>query len=159
MPSAETKQPGVLRSAANVALSATSNLKTALGVGVTAKDTQLQQHTRTVDGSKMTTEAGVPIAEDSNSLKAGERGPTLIEDFQFRDKMAHFDRERIPERVVHARGFGAHGVFEVGSGIGVLKLFFDCDAWRMKVWKESMGNGPQLRGFPEMEIQSNVWWP
>ena len=60
----------------------------------------------------MTTQQGVPVADDQNSLKAGVRGPTLLEDFVFREKMFHFDHERIPERVVHARGYGAHGFFE-----------------------------------------------
>jgi catalase len=60
----------------------------------------------------LTTQQGVPVADDQNSLKAGARGPTLLEDFHFREKIFHFDHERIPERVVHARGFGAHGHFE-----------------------------------------------
>ncbi|MGE3180250.1 MAG: catalase [Phycisphaerae bacterium] len=60
----------------------------------------------------LTTQQGVPVADDQNSLKAGTRGPTLLEDFHFREKIFHFDHERIPERVVHARGFGAHGYFE-----------------------------------------------
>ena len=60
----------------------------------------------------LTTQQGVPIADDQNSLKLGARGPTLLEDFHFREKIFHFDHERIPERVVHARGFGAHGYFE-----------------------------------------------
>src|SRR5690606_33817741 len=59
-----------------------------------------------------TTSSGVPISDDQNSLKVGPRGPTLLEDFHFRDKLFHFDHERIPERVVHARGYGAHGFFE-----------------------------------------------
>ena len=59
----------------------------------------------------MTTNTGVKISNDENSLKAGVRGPTLLEDFQFREKMAHFDHERIPERIVHARGYAAHGEF------------------------------------------------
>lgn len=53
---------------------------------------------------------GVPVNDSYNTLKAGERGPSLLEDFIFREKLAHFDRERIPERVVHARASGAHGV-------------------------------------------------
>jgi catalase len=61
----------------------------------------------------MTTQQGVPISDDQNSLKAGEHGPALLEDFVFREKIFHFDHERIPERVVHARGYGAHGYFEV----------------------------------------------
>jgi catalase len=60
----------------------------------------------------MTTQQGAPIADDQNSLRAGARGPTLLEDQIFREKLFHFDHERIPERVVHARGFGAHGYFE-----------------------------------------------
>jgi catalase len=60
----------------------------------------------------LTTQQGVPVADDQNSLKVGARGPTLMEDFHFREKIFHFDHERIPERVVHARGFGAHGFFE-----------------------------------------------
>jgi catalase len=60
----------------------------------------------------LTTQQGTPIADDQNSLRIGSRGPTLLEDFHFREKIFHFDHERIPERVVHARGFGAHGFFE-----------------------------------------------
>ena len=60
----------------------------------------------------MTTAQGGPVSDDQNTLKIGERGPTLIEDFHFREKIFHFDHERIPERVVHARGYGAHGFFE-----------------------------------------------
>jgi catalase len=60
----------------------------------------------------LTTNQGIPVADDQNSLKVGERGPTALEDFHFREKLFHFDHERIPERVVHARGMGAHGYFE-----------------------------------------------
>ena len=60
----------------------------------------------------LTTQQGIPISDDQNSLKIGTRGPTALEDFHFREKLFHFDHERIPERVVHARGFGAHGYFE-----------------------------------------------
>lgn len=60
----------------------------------------------------LTTQQGAPVADDQNSLKVGARGPTLMEDHHFREKIFHFDHERIPERVVHARGFGAHGFFE-----------------------------------------------
>jgi len=61
----------------------------------------------------MTTDQGLRINDDQNSLKAGERGSTLLEDFLLREKIMHFDHERIPERVVHARGAGAHGYFQV----------------------------------------------
>ncbi|GJL57756.1 MAG: catalase [Nitrospirales bacterium] len=60
----------------------------------------------------LTTQQGIPVADDQNSLKVGTRGPSALEDFHFREKIFHFDHERIPERVVHARGFGAHGYFE-----------------------------------------------
>jgi catalase len=63
-------------------------------------------------GRVLTTNQGVPIADNQNSLKAGLRGPTLLEDFVLREKITHFDHERIPERIVHARGSGAHGYFE-----------------------------------------------
>jgi catalase len=61
----------------------------------------------------LTTAQGIPVYDDQNSLKAGTRGPVLMEDFALREKLFHFDHERIPERVVHARGFGAHGFFEI----------------------------------------------
>lgn len=61
----------------------------------------------------LTTQHGVPISDNHNSLKAGPRGPTLMEDFILREKLTHFDHERIPERVVHARGAAAHGYFKV----------------------------------------------
>lgn len=60
----------------------------------------------------LTTQQGLPVADDQNSLRAGARGPTLLEDHILREKIFHFDHERIPERVVHARGYGAHGYFE-----------------------------------------------
>jgi catalase len=60
----------------------------------------------------LTTQQGVRVADDQNTLRIGERGPDALEDFHFREKIFHFDHERIPERVVHARGFGAHGFFE-----------------------------------------------
>lgn len=63
-------------------------------------------------GSGLTTNHGIPIADNQNSLRAGARGPTLLEDFLLREKIFHFDHERIPERIVHARGSGAHGYFE-----------------------------------------------
>lgn len=60
----------------------------------------------------LTTSQGAPVADDQNSLRVGPRGPLLVDDFHFREKIFHFDHERIPERVVHARGYGAHGFFE-----------------------------------------------
>jgi catalase len=63
--------------------------------------------------STLTTNQGTPISDNQNSLKAGTRGATLLEDFVLREKITHFDHERIPERIVHARGTGAHGYFQV----------------------------------------------
>jgi catalase len=68
----------------------------------------------------LTTNQGLRINDDQNSLKAGERGPSLLEDFHLREKITHFDHERIPERVVHARGAGAHGVFQVYKSLAPL---------------------------------------
>ncbi|MFE4894338.1 catalase [Peribacillus butanolivorans] len=78
-----------------------------------SKNQQLDQYRVDDNGKKMTTNQGLRVSEDEHSLKAGDRGPTLMEDFHFREKMTHFDHERIPERIVHARGFGAHGYFQV----------------------------------------------
>ena len=64
------------------------------------------------DGTVLTTNQGLPISDNQNSLKAGGRGPTLLEDFILREKITHFDHERIPERIVHARGSAAHGYFQ-----------------------------------------------
>ncbi len=66
----------------------------------------------------LTTNQGVPIGDNQNSLKAGLRGPTLLEDFILREKITHFDHERIPERIVHARGSAAHGYFEAYKPLG-----------------------------------------
>ncbi len=63
-------------------------------------------------GSTLSTNQGLPISDNQNSLKAGPRGPSLLEDFILREKITHFDHERIPERIVHARGSAAHGYFQ-----------------------------------------------
>src|SRR6188768_425557 len=62
--------------------------------------------------ARLTTNQGTPISDNQNSMRAGSRGPTLLEDFIFREKITHFDHERIPERIVHARGSAAHGYFQ-----------------------------------------------
>jgi catalase len=67
---------------------------------------------------RLTTNQGVPVADNQSSLKAGMRGPTVFSDFILREKLTHFDHERIPERVVHARGSGAHGYFECTRALG-----------------------------------------
>ncbi|WP_312698956.1 catalase [Sedimentibacter sp.] len=77
------------------------------------KDEQLNQFRVDDMGKDLTTNQGLKMAEDEFSLKLGERGPTLLEDFHLREKITHFDHERIPERVVHARGTGAHGEFQL----------------------------------------------
>ncbi|OIK03414.1 catalase HPII [Bacillus sp. MUM 13] len=82
-------------------------------VNENSKNEQLEPYRSDNDGKKLTTNQGLRISEDEHSLKAGVRGPTLMEDFHFREKMTHFDHERIPERIVHARGYGVHGYFEV----------------------------------------------
>jgi catalase len=74
-------------------------------------------HQRATVGSQLTTNHGVVISDDQNSLRSGRRGPTLLEDFALREKIFHFDHERIPERIVHARGSGAHGFFECTAPI------------------------------------------
>lgn len=66
----------------------------------------------------LTTQQGVVVGDDQNTLRVGERGPAALEDFHFREKIFHFDHERIPERVVHARGYGAHGYFETYESLG-----------------------------------------
>ncbi|AMT96283.1 MULTISPECIES: catalase [Psychrobacter] len=77
-----------------------------------------ETHQRAGDDTKvLTTQQGVPISDNQNSLKAGSRGPTLLEDFVLREKINHFDHERIPERIVHARGSAAHGYFELTESL------------------------------------------
>lgn len=76
------------------------------------KQRQLEQFKVNDQHQGMTTNQGLKISNDEHSLKVGERGPTLLEDFHLREKITHFDHERIPERVVHARGAAAHGIFE-----------------------------------------------
>jgi catalase len=67
--------------------------------------------------NRLTTNHGAPVGNNQSSRTAGQRGPTLLEDYHLLEKLGHFDRERIPERVVHARGAGAHGVFVTESGM------------------------------------------
>src|SRR5690554_1389493 len=77
------------------------------------KTDQLGETQRDIHKKPLTTEHGVKLEDTDNSLKAGSRGPIIMDDFHFREKMTHFDHERIPERVVHPRGSGAHGYFQV----------------------------------------------
>ncbi len=85
-----------------------------------AKSTELSAFRESGEGQYLTTNQGLRINDDQNSLKAGERGPSLLEDFHLREKITHFDHERIPERVVHARGSAAHGYFQVYRSLAPL---------------------------------------
>ncbi|PJJ67437.1 catalase [Chryseobacterium geocarposphaerae] len=84
---------------------------------INEKTDQLKVHTTLNENEKLTTNQGLKINNNQDSLKAGDRGPTLLEDFILREKITHFDHERIPERVVHARGSGAHGVFKLNKSL------------------------------------------
>jgi catalase len=89
------------------------------------KQEQLKEFTWAPEDTALTSNQGVAINNDVNSLKAGARGPSLLEDHIMREKIMHFDHERIPERVVHARGAAAHGVFEsTGEGAKYSKAAF-----------------------------------
>lgn len=93
----------------------TSSAKTGGGrplYGASPASESLDRARTDASDQRLTTNQGVPVADNQNSLKAGLRGPTAMEDFILREKLTHFDHERIPERVVHARGSGAHGYFE-----------------------------------------------
>jgi catalase len=86
-------------------------------------------------GDSLTTAQGLRLPDTDHSLKAGDRGPTLLEDFHLREKITHFDHERIPERVVHARGSAAHGVFEsYGTAASVTKAGFLAEGKRTEVF-------------------------
>ncbi|WP_267403198.1 MULTISPECIES: catalase [unclassified Chryseobacterium] len=78
---------------------------------------QLELHSTSNEEQKLTTNQGLKVNNNQDSLKAGDRGPTLLEDFILREKITHFDHERIPERIVHARGSGAHGVFTLNKSL------------------------------------------
>ncbi len=104
---------------------------TAKRTGATAKSTSTASADRTGNGGELhqsavaggavlTTQQGAPVADDQNTLRIGERGPFALEDNHFREKIFHFDHERIPERVVHARGYGAHGFFETYESLAEL---------------------------------------
>ena len=85
-----------------------------------AKTDALEHDRSDASGQALTTNQGVKIADNQNTLKAGPRGPSLLEDFIMREKITHFDHERIPERIVHARGSAAHGVFVSYADHGAL---------------------------------------
>ncbi len=83
---------------------------------------QIDDHIVNNNNKLMTTNDGSPIYDNNNTLKAGDRGPSLLQDHIYLDKLMHFDRERIPERVVHARGSAAHGIFEAKDDITDLTI-------------------------------------
>jgi catalase len=93
-----------------------SNPSQVVQSGTTGTGGELHQQP-TNGGALLTTNQGVVVADNQNSLKANPRGPTLLEDFLLREKITHFDHERIPERIVHARGSGAHGYFELTQSL------------------------------------------
>ncbi|WP_316825608.1 catalase [Pedobacter miscanthi] len=106
----------------------TSDQKKALQQQENEKTRKLESFIADASGELMTTNHGLKINDDQNSLKAGERGATLLEDFMLREKITHFDHERIPERIVHARGSAAHGVFKVYEHMSELtRAAFLCD--------------------------------
>ncbi|HUE95289.1 MAG TPA: catalase, partial [Longimicrobiaceae bacterium] len=118
---AATPEPGAVREPSDPGVTAstvteeTASDKLGVGapqVGENASDAPLDAARSDSGGRVLTTNQGVPVADNQNSLKVGLRGPTLLEDFVLREKVTHFDHERIPERIVHARGSGAHGYFE-----------------------------------------------
>ena len=88
-----------------------SNADTAVGNGGELQQQADAKH------PQLTTQQGIPVADNQNSLRAFERGPSLLEDFILREKITHFDHERIPERIVHARGTGAHGHFVLSKSL------------------------------------------
>lgn len=91
--------------------------RTASSKGKNQKSSDLAKFTTDATDNLMNTDQGLLINDDHNSLKAGGRGATLLEDFILREKITHFDHERIPERIVHARGSGAHGVFKLTKSL------------------------------------------
>lgn len=102
-------------------------------------------------GQALTSNLGVKISDDQNTLKAGSRGPSLLEDFHFLEKMAHFDQERIPERVVHARGSGAHGYFQVYKSLSKYTKAAFCRIREKK--PRSLCVFPPCRASEDLRIQ------
>ncbi|MCI2809332.1 catalase [Eoetvoesiella caeni] len=113
-PAGNTVQPDDPSATASTLSEANESQKTGkpAAAGVNAASGELDRVRADSSGQAMTTNQGVPVANNQDSLKAGLRGPALLKDFILREKLTHFDHERIPERVVHARGSAAHGYFE-----------------------------------------------
>ncbi len=110
----QTATPASVLASASTAAEVVASPKTGTTAtpGVNNTNTPLDRARSDDTGQGLTTNQGVPVANNQDSLKAGLRGPTLMEDFILREKITHFDHERIPERIVHARGSAAHGYFE-----------------------------------------------
>jgi len=114
-PVGATAEPGSPAATASTLSETTPSAKTGAGaplIGTNATIGTLDRVRADATGKVLTTNQGVAVADNQNSLKAGLRGPALLEDFILREKITHFDHERIPERIVHARGSAAHGFFE-----------------------------------------------
>jgi catalase len=113
-PAGQTQAPTFEGALASTLTEASTSPKagTAAAPGVNPTNGPLDRVRVDSSGQMLTTNQGVAVSDNQNSLKAGLRGPSLLEDFVLREKITHFDHERIPERVVHARGSGAHGYFE-----------------------------------------------
>ena len=113
-PPGATTKPGNNELTASTATESTETGKSggALQPGINRANASLDRVRVDASDQPLTTNQGVRVADNQNSLKAGLRGPSLLEDFILREKVTHFDHERIPERIVHARGSGAHGYFE-----------------------------------------------
>src|SRR5688572_20474936 len=95
---------------------------------IPTKREQLERFRDYPEGTTLTTDQGIPIPHTDDSLRGGVRGPTLLEDFHLREKITRFDHERIPERVVHARGSAAHGFFQAYESLEELtSADFLCD--------------------------------
>jgi hypothetical protein len=107
-------------------------------------------------GEAMTGNQGLQVSDDQHSLKAGERGPTLLEDFYLREKITHFDHERIPERVVHARGAAAHGIFQVYEDLSDLTMAgLLCDPSRKRRFSSDSRRSP-VRADPPIRRETSA---
>ncbi len=102
----------------NLIMTNKQNLKSKTTSDESSKVSQLQQFVTDNAEKALTTNQGLKINDNQNSLKSSDRGATLLEDFILREKITHFDHERIPERIVHARGSGAHGYFQLYESLG-----------------------------------------
>jgi catalase len=114
---ATKSKPAKRASAPKKASKVTKKTNVADATDIVGNGGELHQVANDKDVPTLTTQHGVPVSDDQNTLRQGARGPALLEDFHYREKIFHFDHERIPERVVHARGYGAHGFFETTDSL------------------------------------------